>query len=96
MEACKLVCITTALVLLPTAVWADEFDERARKITFATPADVVIALMQRQPDAEERTTIIGIPKTRWRWSVSNGRTVIVVMVGNRVVMTKMCVAVPDC
>jgi hypothetical protein len=96
MEACRLLRVTAALVLLPMAVCADEFDDRVRKITFATPASDVVALMQRQPDAEEITTIVGVPKTRWRWSVSNGRTVIVVLIGNRVVMTKICIAVPNC
>ena len=86
----------SALVFFGTLARADELDDRVKNIAFFTPAASVVALMGRQPDAEETTVIAGIPKNRWRWSASNGRTVVVTLIEGRVVMTKTCTAIPDC
>jgi hypothetical protein len=96
MTMSKIIGAIAGLVFSTTALHADDIDDRVRKIAFFTTADAVLALMQRQPDATESFKLATIPAERWRWSTANGRTVVVTMVEDHVVMTKVCTAVASC
>ena len=99
MKAYTAAVCAVGLAVIAASARADELDDRVEKITFATTGAAVIALMGRVPDAQETTVFGGsVSKTRWRWSSSNGRIVVIVMVQNRVLYTKICtgMAGTDC
>lgn len=95
MKSHAIMTAATALTLLTGGAQAQVTDVQFAKIGVGTTADAVVALMQRPPDTEE-VTYFGLPKTRWRWSAAGGRSFVVIMIGNRVVITKTCAAMPDC
>lgn len=96
MKMSKFIGALAALTVSATTLFADDLDDRVKKITFFTTADAVAALMQRQPDATESFKFATIPAERWRWNAPNGRTVVVTMVEDHVVMTKVCTAMSSC
>lgn len=86
-------CIAV-LGMLATVAQAEEFQDRVAKLTFGLSADAVLALMERAPDSTQTTTVLGIPKMKWRWSTSNGRSVAVVMIEGRLISTSVCAGIP--
>jgi hypothetical protein len=77
-------------------VAADPFETQFEKITVGLTGEAVIGLIGRQPDSEKKTVFLTVPETRWRWDAAGGHSYIVLLVKNRVVMTRSCFAVANC
>jgi hypothetical protein len=88
--------VAGAVFAVPLNAAADPFEAQFQKVTVGLTGDAVIGLLGRQPDAEEDTVFHTLPETRWRWNGPAGHTYVVLMIKDRVVMRKSCIAVWNC
>jgi hypothetical protein len=78
-----------------TKLSAADLNEKFKQISFGITREAVIALMGA-PDAEINTNTLGVPHAKLRWNGPQGRSYVVNLIADRVVVTKMCDAVADC
>jgi len=97
----RLAGLTTALlaIALPCVTpisAAESFEAQFHKITVGLTGDAVIGLVGRQPDSEVTTVILTFPEVVWRWSEPAGHSYMVVLIKDRVVITRSCFAASNC
>ena len=89
--------VISALLMCGTCVtlMAADLNEKFKQISFGITREAVIALMGA-PDAEINSNTLGVPHAKLRWNGPQGRSYVVNLLADRVVVTKTCDAVADC
>jgi hypothetical protein len=78
-----------------TSLLAADLNEKFKQISLGITREAVIALMGA-PDAEINANTLGLPHAKLRWNGPQGRSYVVSLIGDRVIITKTCDAVADC
>jgi hypothetical protein len=86
----------TAAVCIRQGLAAEPFEAQFQKVAVGLTGEAVIGLVGRPPDSEETTVILTIPETVWRWNGPAGHSYMVLLIKDRVLVTKSCVAVSIC
>ena len=76
-------------------ILAADLNEKFKQISLGMTREAVIALMGA-PDAEVNANTLGIPHAKLRWNGPQGRSYVVNLVGDLVIITKTCDAIADC
>jgi hypothetical protein len=97
MKRIVITAIVGALNCAVSAGAAELLDIKFREVKTGTTGDEVISLLGRRPDTDQTMEIVSIPFSTWRWrSTSSGRSFVIFLISNRVVMTQSCSSGANC